>query len=53
VLAATSGGLLSAQLDFFVSFQPWKIPYRFTMPFRFESRRLTDGTFQWLHIPSD
>jgi hypothetical protein len=52
-LWATPGRLLSAQLDFFVSFQPWKIPYRFTMPFRFESRRLADGTLQWLRIPSD
>jgi hypothetical protein len=49
----TPGGLLYGQLDFVVAFQPWRIPFRFSMPFRFESRRLADGTFQWLHIPSE
>jgi len=52
-LFVTPGALLYAQLDVFVSFQPWKVPWRIDRPFRFESRRLTDGTFQWLHIPND
>ena len=52
-LFVTPGGLLYAQIDIFVSFQPWRIPHHFESAFRFESRRLTDGTFQWLHIPND
>jgi hypothetical protein len=51
MLFVTPGALLYAQLDVFVSFQPWKVSWRIDRPFRFESRRLTDGTFQWLHIP--
>ena len=53
MLFVTPGALLYAQLDVFVSFKPWKVPWRIDRPFRFKSRRLTDGTFQWLHIPND
>jgi hypothetical protein len=53
VLFATPGALRYGQLDFFVSFQPWKIPYRVTRAFRFETRKLADGSIQWMHIPSD
>ncbi len=53
VMFVTPNALLYAQLDLFVSFQPWKIPWSFSRAFRFETRRLSDGTIQWFHIPSD
>ncbi len=53
MLLVTPGGLLYAQLDVLVSFQPSKIPWRFDRPFRFETRRLSDGGIQWVHIPND
>ncbi len=53
MLFVTPGALLYAQLDVLVSFQPWKVPHRFDMPFRFETRRPSDGGIQWVHIPND
>jgi hypothetical protein len=53
MMFVTPGALLYAQLDVFVSFQPWKVPWRFDRPFRFETRRLSDGAIQWVHIPND
>jgi hypothetical protein len=52
-LFVTPGALLYAQLDIFVSFQPWKVPWHIHRPFRFETRRLSDGSIQWFHIPND
>ena len=53
VMFVTPNALLYAQLDLFVSFQPWKISWSFSRASRFETRRLSDGTIQWFHIPSD
>ena len=53
MLFVTPGTLLYAQLDVFVSFQPWKVPWRINIPFRFETRRLSDSGIQWVHTPND
>jgi hypothetical protein len=52
-LFVTPGALLYAQLDIFVSFQPRKVPWGIDEPYRFETRRLSDGGIQWVHIPND
>jgi hypothetical protein len=53
LIAVTPGALLYAQISFFVSFKPWRIPYHLTKELRFESRRRSDGKIEWLHIPAD
>ena len=53
MLFVTPGALLYAQLDIFVSFQPWQLPWSFQRPFRFETRRSSNGSIQWAHIPND
>jgi len=53
LIAVTPGALLYAQIAFFVSYRPWKIPYHLTKELRFESRRRADGKIEWLHIPAD
>jgi hypothetical protein len=53
VLFVTPGGLLYAQLDISVSFQPWNVPVSIHRAFRFETRRRLDGDIQWVHIPND
>jgi hypothetical protein len=46
--------LLYAQISIFVSYRPWKLPIPLrTMEFRFQSRRLSDGKIEWLHLPAE
>ncbi len=52
-LFVTPGALLSAQISFFVSYQPWKLPLHLSKELRFQSRRLADGRVEWLHFPAD
>jgi len=50
----TPGALLYAQLSIFISYQPWILPFHLPeKEFRFETRRLSDGRIEWLHIPAD
>jgi hypothetical protein len=50
----TPGALLYAQLSIFISYQPWILPIHLSeKEFRFETRRLSDGKIEWLHIPAD
>ena len=53
LISVTPGGLLYAQISFFVSYRPWRIPYHLSKELRFESRRRADGKIEWLHIPAD
>lgn len=53
LLFVTPGALLYAQLSIFVSYEPWIIPIHWYKEMRFETRRLSDGTTEWLHIPAD
>jgi len=53
LIFVTPNSLLYAQISFFVSYRPWKIPYHLTKELRFESRRRADGKIEWLHIPAD
>jgi hypothetical protein len=46
----TPGGLLYAQMAIFVSYRPWLLPIHREKEFRFETRRLSDGRIEWLHI---
>jgi len=52
VLFATPGGLLYAQISISISYEPWHIPYMMHKEMRFETRKLQDGTIEWLHLPS-
>jgi hypothetical protein len=46
--------LLYAQISIFVSYKLWKLPIPFPKKeFRFQSRRLSDGKIEWLHLPAD
>jgi len=53
LMFVTPGGLLYAQISIFVSYRPWRIPWTMTNELRFQSRRLSDGKIEWLHIPAD
>lgn len=53
LIFVTPGALLYAQISFFVSYRPWKIPYHLDKELRFESRKRADGKIEWLHIPAD
>jgi hypothetical protein len=53
LMFVTPGALLYAQISFFVSYRPRKIPYHLSKELRFESRRRSDGKIEWLHIPAD
>jgi hypothetical protein len=53
LMFVTPGALLYAQIDLFVSYYPWILPIPMTKELRFQSRRLSDGRFEWLHVPAD
>jgi hypothetical protein len=53
IMFVTPGALLYAQISLFVSFHPWILPISLTKELRFQSRRLHDGSIQWLHLPAD
>jgi hypothetical protein len=53
LIFVTPGALLYAQISFFVSYQPWKLPLHLRKELRFQSRRLADGRIEWLHLPAD
>src|ERR1700692_1014581 len=53
LLFVTPGVLLYAQISFYISYKPWKVPYHLNKELRFETRRRSDGKIEWLHIPAD
>jgi hypothetical protein len=49
----TPDALLYAQMSIFISYRPWELPFHLIKERRFETRRMSDGKVEWMHIPVD